>query len=132
MKNSKMTISQLAKAGRVNAETIRYYQRLGLLPIPSGTGAYRIYDGRILQQLNFIRKAKQVGFSLKEIKQLIQLDPNKDHSHIQKMTQMKLDELKNQINGLHEIYQTLADLITKCNQDVHERSCPIIKTLESE
>lgn len=132
MKSSKMTISQLAKVGRVNLETIRYYQRLGLLPIPSETGAYRTYNEKNLQQLNFIRKAKQVGFSLKEIKQLIRLDANKDHSDIQKMTEMKLDELKNQINGLHEIYQTLAELVIKCNQDVHEITCPIIRTLESE
>ncbi|MFI4954591.1 MAG: MerR family DNA-binding protein, partial [Gammaproteobacteria bacterium] len=117
-------------AGGVGIQTVRFYQRSGILSIPhSGKTGYREYDDSLLQQLRFIRKAQLAGFTLKEIKELITLDPKKDHSRIQEMTQTRLNELKIEIAELQEVYGTLHQLLKHCEHDSHEITCPIIETL---
>ena len=81
---TEMTIAKLARAADVGVETVRYYQRRGLMPVPraAGKSAYRHYDGGHLQRLFFIRKAQAAGFTLEEIKELLVLDRTRDRARV--------------------------------------------------
>ena len=79
-----MTIAKLARAAEVGVETVRYYQRRGLMPVPraSGTTAYRHYDHAHLRKLLFIRRAQAAGFTLEEIKEFLSVDNTRDRARI--------------------------------------------------
>lgn len=129
MTNS-MTISQFARAGGVGVETVRFYQRRGLLPLPKAVKTtYREYDETLLQQLRFIRRAQMGGFTLKEIKELITFDPIQDRHHIQNLARIRLSKLTAQITQLQEIHDALYQLVKNCEQEHTQALCPIIQTL---
>jgi MerR family mercuric resistance operon transcriptional regulator len=79
MSEQQLTIGKLAEAASVSVETVRFYQRKGLLETPEKEGSIRRYDKAALRQLRFIRKAQEAGFTLKEIQELITLDAGQDH-----------------------------------------------------
>ncbi|WP_353218360.1 MerR family transcriptional regulator, partial [Sandarakinorhabdus sp.] len=80
---SRLTIAHLAAAAGVGVETVRFYHRKGLLPIPASSGAVRHYDDADIQRLRFIRTAQRAGFSLKEIAELLALDASHDRARVQ-------------------------------------------------
>lgn len=130
MPSSKMTISRYARAAGVGVETIRFYQREGLLSVPLTQGkGYRVYNHSQLQQLLFIRRAQTAGFSLKEIKQLIQLDSVKERSQIQRITQQRLAKLTQKITELQAVATALKKVLTDCHQTNSQAACPIIETM---
>lgn len=133
MKTSLMTISQFAKAGAVGIETIRYYHRQGLLPLPlERKGSYRAYNEKQLQQLLFIRKAQQAGFTLKEIKQLLTFDSISDKTQIQNMTKKRLEKLNLQIKELQNLSKALSNLLHHCEHTKAGAHCPILQTFIKE
>ncbi|HVV68168.1 MAG TPA: MerR family transcriptional regulator [Gammaproteobacteria bacterium] len=133
MKTPKMTISRFARSAGVGVETVRYYQRCGLLPVPrTKMSGYREYDNSILQQLRFIQRAQLAGFTLKQIKQLIDFDPMFERHQIQEMTRNQIKALDAQIKQLQKISTALKGWLSDCEQAGHKVVCPIIKALGEE
>ena len=123
-----MTISQFALAAGVGVETVRYYHRCGLLPLPKNTkGAYRQYNNILLEQLRFIRRTQSAGFSLKEIKVLLHYDPVHQRQDIQKMARHKIEQLVIHIQELQQIKDELLQLVHHCESSDPKLPCPIIK-----
>lgn len=123
-----LTIGYLAKAAGVNIETIRYYQRIKLIKKPKKplTG-YRYYDSTIIARINFIKRAQKLGFSLKEISDLLALgEGNCDDVRIQ--AQKKRNVIDQQITDLKNLRNTLDNLIHSCDA-TSDTLCPIVDTL---
>jgi MerR family transcriptional regulator, mercuric resistance operon regulatory protein len=110
----KLTIGQLAKQANVNVETIRYYQRVGLLEQPSKpVQGFREYSEKEVEKVLFIKRAQQLSFSLAEIKQLM-LVGKSDCTEVAKLTTIKRNKLKRQIGELNVVYDELNRLIAAC------------------
>lgn len=128
-----LTRGQVARASQVGAETIRFYEREGLLPptVRSSNG-YRHYTQDTVQRLNFIRRAKKLGFNLKEIKELLSLhdNPYASRANVKTMTESKLVEIENKIVDLQRIRDVLAHLAAECSGEGPISGCPIIQTLD--
>jgi MerR family mercuric resistance operon transcriptional regulator len=122
-----LTIGRLAKAANVNIETIRYYQRQALIIEPKKplTG-FRCYPKTDISLIKFIKRAQCLGFSLKEIKQLILL--GEQHcDDVQQLAREKREKIAEQISGLVQIQSALDELIAKCHQE--EDHCGFIEAL---
>ncbi|MCZ0963804.1 MerR family transcriptional regulator [Paracoccus benzoatiresistens] len=124
-----LTIGKLAQAGGVGVETIRFYQRRGLLGMPARDGGIRRYGNPDVRRLRFIRKAQQAGFTLEEIKELLDLDTGHDHRRAQEMAQTRLAKLDEQIADLQRAQQSLRKLAAECAQG-GSRTCPILAAFE--
>ncbi len=124
-----LTIGQLAKQAKVNVETVRYYQRFGLIDEPiKPLDGYRIYTTETIDRIRFIKRAKELGFSLKEIAELLALsDGHCDDVRIR--AQEKREQVEKQIADLKRLKKTLDHLITSCQSDNSTTNCPIIDTL---
>jgi MerR family mercuric resistance operon transcriptional regulator len=124
-----MRIGQLARSVGVNIETIRYYQRIGLIDLPAKPYAgYRSYNERDLQRLRFIRGAQRLGFSLEDIRALLELSSS-DCQQVQKLALEKLDLVKGKLRQLRKIESALTKTIQECTQRRDPEGCPIIETL---
>ncbi len=123
-----MTIAKLARAAEVGVETVRYYQRRGLMPVPRAGGgtAFRHYDDGHLQRLMFIRRAQAAGFTLEEIKELLSLDRTRDRARIRVLAGARLDALAQQARELEEARRSLQRLLGVC-QGSNRGPCPIIE-----
>jgi MerR family mercuric resistance operon transcriptional regulator len=123
-----MTIAKLARAAEVGVETVRYYQRRGLLPVPrtAGRSAFRHYDQAHLQTLRFIRRAQAAGFTLEEIKELLSLDRTRDRARIRVLAGQRLEALARQAEEIEESRQALQRLLGAC-QGSNRGPCPIIE-----
>lgn len=128
---SRMTIGRLAAAAGVNVETVRYYQRIGLLEEPAPEGSYRYYGPAHLQTLQFIRRAKEAGFSLDEVRELLQLDAVSDRRRIHDLASDRLDDLEKRIADLQALAQRLRTLVTQCEKEPRDACCPIVETFRS-
>ena len=126
---SSLTIGKLAKEAGVSVETVRYYQRVGLLDEPEKPiRGYRRYSGGMLDRILFIRRAKQLGFSLEEIKELLEL--GEGHcSDVRVRAERKRRLIREQISDLRAMSSTLDDLISACKAGQDDTHCPIIETL---
>lgn len=124
------TIGKLAAAGGVGVETIRYYQRRGLMETPPrGEGARR-YGDDAQRRLRFIRSAQAAGFSLDEIAELIALDAGRDRTRAQALARTRLAALDAKIADLTAARATLARLATDC-ATLDDGPCPIIAGFEA-
>ncbi|MBL4941252.1 MAG: MerR family transcriptional regulator [Colwellia sp.] len=130
-KDPPLTIGRLAKAAKVNIETIRHYQRKTLIVEPEKPlNGFRHYPVTTIDELKFIKRAQQLGFSLKEIKQLLLL--GEQHCHdVQQLAIEKRAIINRQISGLQTIQTALDQLIEKCYYDDTEK-CSLIKTLSEQ
>lgn len=127
-----MTIGQLASAGSVNVETIRYYQREKLLTAPKHIlGSIRRYGEEDLKRLIFIKRAKVLGFSLTEITLLLQLAEGEHCAETQALAEKKLDVIKQKLADLLAIESALKKLISACRKGKNGCGCPIIDSLIS-
>jgi len=127
--NRTLTIGRLAQAAEVNIETIRYYQRIGLITEPDKPlEGYRIYPAEAIARLHFIKRAKQLGFKLYEIKELMQLDDGQCDD-VRARAEQKRAQINQQISDLRNLRKTLDTLIDTCNTDGDSCHCPIIETL---
>ncbi len=128
-KSAPITIGRLAKACEVNIETIRHYQRQGLItePLKPELG-FRHYPHETIDRIKFIKRAKKLGFALSEIQQLLML--GSEHCEdVQALAMEKRQLVENQIEGLLTIKSVLDDLICSCQNDSHEAQCAFIDAL---
>lgn len=124
-----MTISALARRGGVGVETVRYYQRRGLMEVPPASGAVRRYDERDLARLRFIRQAQGAGFTLEEIGELIALDRRDDRPRVRELAASRVEALDAQIDALQRARDRLARLANECRVGT-AGPCPIIEAFE--
>lgn len=127
-----MNIGELAKRSGVNAKLIRHYESIGLIPkAPRTESGYRTYSETDVQFLRFIRKARSLGFSMKEIKKLIGLWRNKARAsrEVKALALSHVQELKGKIRDMQEMVRNLKLLARNCHGDSRP-SCPILESLE--
>lgn len=125
-----LTIGGLARAAGVNVETIRYYQRRGLLPEPPRLhGQIRRYGQGDLKRINFIKEAQYLGFSLDEIADLLRLDDGAHCSEASTLAVEKLHEVREKIASLQQVERVLANLVDTCQHHSGNISCPMIESL---
>ena len=127
-----VTIGRLAKAAGVNVETIRYYQRRGLLAEPhKPPGGHRRYPGVVMEQIAFIRRAQQLGFSLAEVKSLMELSGGSNLKATRVIAEKKYANLDLHIAQLTKMRRRLKSLIDKSRKAV-KGPCPIIEALSAD
>lgn len=133
MNTAEFTIGRLARAAGVNIETIRYYQRRSLLPVPQPTdSAFRTYPLALVDRIRFIRRAQELGFSLDEIATLLRLENGTQRKAIRKVAGDRLAEIREKLTDLRKMEKALAHLIEECEATGHVHPCPIIATLTGE
>lgn len=130
-----MTIARLAKAGGVGVETVRFYQRRGLLPVPQREGAginggIRRYGEDDARRLRFIRAAQSAGFSLEEIKALLDLDASADRAQVRALARDRIAALDTRIADLRNARKALSRLADACAEG-SEGPCPIIASFDT-
>lgn len=123
------TIGQLAAAGAVGVETIRFYQRKGLLDLPPRDGGIRRYGSDDVRRLRFIRQAQAAGFTLEEIKELLDLDASEDRSRAQALARSRIDALNARIADLERARNALERLVAECGQG-SKGPCPILASFD--
>jgi len=125
-----MTIGRLAKAAGVNVETVRYYQRRGLLREPhKPPGGHRRYSPAVVGQINFIRRAQQLGFSLEEVKSLLELAEASDCRDARAIAEQKVESLGARIAQLDTMRQELKRLVEACKRKRRGAPCPFLAEL---
>ncbi len=131
-----LTVGKLAKIVGINLETVRYYERIGLLPKPERTeSGYRLYGNKDVKRLLFIVKAKELGFTLKEIKELLNLkiESKGTCGDVKKIAMNKISDIENKIKDLTRIKNVLQKLIAHCiNEEITTDDCPILEAIEME
>lgn len=131
----KSTIGEAAKSVGVGVETIRFYERKGLIEQPPKPpeGGYRSYPIETVRQIRFVRQAQKIGFSLREIEELLSLraDPSADCSDVRERAAMKLEEVDRKMEQLGRIRAALGELIAACPGSGALRACSILESLVS-
>ena len=131
MTKMNMTVAGLARTASVNVETIRFYQQKGLMRLPvKPAGGYRYYDAADASRLRFIKAAKQIGFTLEEIAQLLKLDDGAHCAEAREIAELKLVDIKNRIANLKRIEATLSKHVRHCLASNGDVSCPLIESLQ--
>ena len=132
--NAPMTIGKLAKASDVAIDTIRFYEREGLMPAAPRTAAgYRTYDQDSLRRLRFIRRAKSLGFKLDDIASLLRLTDNDGASaSVRQLTLQHLELVNQKIQGLLHMRDALQSLADRCDGQGCIHHCPIIDALNDD
>jgi MerR family mercuric resistance operon transcriptional regulator len=129
MPDRKLTISVVAKRASVGVETIRYYQRIGLIEEPDKPiSGYRIYSEEAIARLSFIQRAKQLGFTLSEISSLLGLGDGKCEE-TKELANKKLESINLKIKDLRSMAHVLEQLIESCADNPAHQGCPIIRTI---
>ncbi len=127
--NISLTISRVAKQLQINVETIRYYERRGLIDQPEKPAeGYRIYPEETLRRIQFIKRAKELGFKLGEITHLLSLGKSQCED-VQVIAEGKLESVKAKIFDLVKLKTVLNDLIVQCQTNPDQSSCPIVEAL---
>ena len=125
-----LTIGRVAHAAGVNVETVRYYQRRGLLDEPERPlGSVRRYGPASVDRIRFIRRAQELGFTLEEVKSLLALEDGRSCKATHDLAAKKLSLVKARIDDLNRMRRTLEELISQCEVTQGRISCPIIATL---
>lgn len=129
-----MTIGELARQAGVNAQTIRYYEREGLLPAAHRwpDSGYRDFDDAALNQLRFIRSAKDLGFTLREIKELLDMRvlAGESCAEVRRMIGAKLTDLDRRVTEMRRLRRTLVKLEKACAQRAVGTTCPALWEIE--
>lgn len=123
-----LTIGHLAASVGVNVETIRYYQRIGLLEEPERQGGFRYYGEAHEERLHFIRRGKDAGFSLDELRDLLTLDQATERKHIRALASRRLAAMEAKMADMQTLAQQLRELIRECERSPEVACCPIIRT----
>lgn len=124
-----LTIGKFAAAVDVGVETVRFYQRKGLLEVPPQSGGIRRYGEEDLRRLRFIRKAQAAGFTLEEIKELITLDSCRNRSRARELAQARVEALDAKIKELQKARRDLKKLAEACGVG-GPGTCPILESFE--
>lgn len=127
---STLTIGALAKSAGVGVETVRYYQRRGLLAANGAhRGAFRVYGMDEVARLRFIRRAQALGFSLDEVSELLALDEETDRERARAFAQAKIADVESRIRQLEEMRSALQGLVSCCEHTEAPAPCPILHAL---
>ena len=128
-----MTIGRLAKQAGVNIDTIRYYERNGLIPEAARRASgYREYELSDVERLRFILRAKDLGFTLAEIGELLSLSADRDVRGVKRRAEQRLDQVERKIKELQRVRRGLKTLIEACPGHGDLEHCPIIAALSEE
>lgn len=127
-----LKIGQVAKEASVNIETIRYYERLKLVPKPERTeSGYRVFTTEVVQRIRFIKRSQDLGFTLTEIQELLALTESGERTceQVREFATQKLNEIELKIRDLQNIQSALQVLLSKCAEGENS-ICPIIERLQ--
>ena len=125
------TIGALAEAAGVNVETIRFYQRKGLMPEPEKPyGSIRRYGAAELARVRFIKSAQRLGFSLEEVGELLKLEDGARCSEARQLAEQKLVDVRQKLSDLQRIESVLAGLVARCSAVRGRVNCPLIASLQ--
>jgi len=130
-----LTIGRLAREAGVNLETVRYYERRGLLPKPPRSASgYRLFPSDAAQRLRFIRRAQELGFSLKEIRELLSLRVSRTTTSrdIRARAEAKIVDIEAKIKSLESMKKTLRKVTRVCDGCAPLARCPILESLDRE
>lgn len=127
-----MKIGEVAKLSGTGIETIRYYERQGLLLEPERRpSGYRQYDKSTVKRLGYIRQAKELGFTLAEIRELLELSfAHSNCSHIHQRAEGKITEIKHKIRSLQQMQRSLRRIVEQCKAKDLSADCPLVHTNE--
>lgn len=128
-----LTIGHLAREAGINLETVRYYEREGLLPkVPRSASGYRLFPTDATRRLRFIRRAQELGFSLKEIRELLalRLSPGTTTAEVRKRAEAKIADIEGKIKSLESISKSLRKLAKSCAGCGPLSECPILESLD--
>lgn len=125
-----MRIGELARAAGVNVQTVRFYERMDLLPATHrwpGSG-YRDFDDEALSRLRFIRSAKDLGFTLREIKELMEMrfSPGESCAEVKRLLEIKQEELNRRMQEMRRLHRALGKLIAACRRRSTKTTCPAL------
>ena len=127
----KMFIGALSKRTGCNIETIRFYERIGVMPKPARTeGGHRVYTEDQLKRLTFIRRSRELGFTLDQVRDLLGLVDGNDYTcdEVKAMTVEHADEVRQKIADLTKLKRVLDDMVSQCDRgDIPD--CPVIDAL---
>jgi MerR family mercuric resistance operon transcriptional regulator len=125
-----MTIGRLAAAGDVGVETVRFYQRRGLLPTPTRDAGFRHYGREDVRRLRFIRQAQTAGFTLEEIGELLKLDAGQDRARARELAKSRIDVLERKMVELQQARDALKRLERECAEGA-TGPCPILTSFDN-
>ena len=131
MKPGGLSIGTLSKQSGVNIETIRYYEKIGVMPAPPrSAGGYRLYAPDHLKRLGFVRRGRQLGFSLDELRGLLQLVDGHAYTcaEVHALTLQHLTEVRRKIVDLRRLERVMTDMVAQCTEDLVPE-CPVIDAL---
>ena len=129
-----LTIGRLAKEAGIGVETVRFYERQGLIAPPPRTDSnYRMYPAEEITRIKFIKRAKNLGFTLNEIKELLALrhDPHATKADVKNRTLVKIENVSQKIRDLTRIKEALEHLYEACDGHGPLDQCPILKALDT-
>jgi Hg(II)-responsive transcriptional regulator len=129
-----LTIGRLAKEAGIGVETVRFYERQGLIAPPPRTDSnYRIYPAEEITRIKFIKRAKNLGFTLNEIKELLALrhDPHATKADVKNRTLVKIENVSQKIRDLTRIKEALEHLYNACDGHGPLDECPILAALDA-
>lgn len=132
-RRTNLTIGAFARAAGVNVETIRFYQRKGLLPRPDKPcGSIRRYGKEDVTRVRFVKSAQRLGFSLNEIDELLQLEDGTHCEEARRLAEQKLMDVHEKLADLARMESVLSELVRACHAQKGNVSCPLITTLQGE
>jgi Hg(II)-responsive transcriptional regulator len=135
MEHQMMRIGEAATRAGVNIQTLRYYERQGLLPKPPRTGShYRLYSDDGVRRVRFVKRAQELGFTLKEIKELLalRLDSRATCADVRKRSEAKIADINGRIRTLRAMKKALERLATACSGRGSVSDCPILEGLDKD
>lgn len=129
-----LTIGEVAAGAKVNIETMRYYERRGLVPKPPrSVSNYRVYPEDTVKRVRFVKRAQELGFSLKEIKELLTLraSPRARCGDIRERASEKIEDIDAKIRTLRAMRKSLSKLVSECSGKGPITNCPILEAIDS-
>jgi len=133
MAGRSMQIGQVAAEAGVHVQTLRYYERRGLLEAPDRTsGGFRLYSPETVRIIRFIKRAQELGFSLEETEELLRLkdDQTSTCAEVRAAARAKVDEIDQKIESLQAMREALDVLVNSCRSNGSTRACPILESIE--
>ncbi len=131
--NTTLTIGQVAQRAGVRADTVRYYERRGLIPRPRRTAAgYRDFSPETIQQIRFIKRAQELGFTLDEIEELlaVRIRSRRKCADAMRIAKHKIELIEKKLADMRAMQQALERLLSSCAENQSVVECPIIESLE--
>jgi len=135
LKTRALTIGLVARRAGIGVETVRFYERQGLIEEPPRRlSGYREYDDEVVSRLAFIRRAKDLGFTLKEIKELLALrrDPSTPAAEVKRRAEAKIADIESKIHSLQKMKTALVKLTSACSCRSTSTECPLLHALDGE